>query len=137
VFSSAICQPKSRPPDDRVGRVFLQILRRFVYLLQCPKERFVYRTREGDPRLQCALKMSIVITLLLPNFQVHQHVKVIFVATCITSARRIAPLRTRYTNRLNPENNRDIRNVTMCTGCANRYVQQVASREVAAWTSIR
>jgi len=65
------------------------------------------------PNLRLGEKRKLHAALFLPNFQVHQHLKVIPVVTCISSARRPALLRTRCTNRLNPENNtgRTIRNV--------------------------
>ena len=51
---------------------------------------------------------------LLSNFQIHrQHIKVIPAVAYVTSARRPAALRTRYTNRLNPENNGGVRNVPL------------------------
>ena len=54
-------------------------------------------------------------TLLKPDFKVHRHIKMISrYLGYISSAQRPAPLRTRYTNRLNSENNRDyIRNVPL------------------------
>ena len=53
---------------------------------------------------------TLVGNLLLPNFQVHRPIKVIYVGTSV-HARRPAPFHTRHTNRLNPENNRGIGNV--------------------------
>jgi len=57
--------------------------------------------------------MQIDATLLLFSFQVYRHIKVITVVACISCARRPAPVRTRHTNRLNPENNRGVRNVPL------------------------
>ena len=49
----------------------------------------------------------------LPDFQVRRHTKAIPVDTHISSAQRPAPLRTRFTNRLNPEDNKGVRNVPL------------------------
>ena len=48
--------------------------------------------------------------LLLSNFQVHRHIKAIRVVT-YSYARRPAPVHTRYTNRVNSEDNKGVRNV--------------------------
>jgi len=58
-------------------------------------------------------KGELYATLLLPHFLVRRHIKVIPVLTCISSAQRTALLYASYANRLNPENNRDVRNVPL------------------------
>jgi len=115
-------------------------MRRFVYLLRCPKGRFLSlcRAREGRAawawRWRCrpaalrpcsswakvrhgliwwkrrihvlnhriSAKRELSATLLLPNFQVHRHIRVLPVVTYRLHQLRpaAAAIRTRYSNRL-------------------------------------
>jgi len=124
-------------------------VRRFVYLLWCSKGRLVYRASEGGgvgPDLapfswakRCHLsgktadftprtKRELYATLSMPSFQDHRRIKIIFVVTYISSARRAASFRCRYTNRLNSANNRGVRNVPLPVG-------RVSVRRQSAMTS--
>ena len=67
-------------------------------------------------------------TLSMPSFQVHRRIKIIFVVTYISSARRAASFRCRYTNCLNSANNRGVRNVPLPVG-------RVSVRRQSAMTS--
>ena len=87
-------------------------------------DSYIGRAREGGRvGTDCPGGNELRGTLLLSNFQVYRHIKVIPVSArvyisssyCISNnqsyiscARRPAPLHTRYTNRLNPGNNRGI-----------------------------
>jgi len=64
----------------------------------------------------------------MPSFQVHRRIKIIFVVTYISSARRATSFRCRYTNCLNSANNRGVRNVPLPVG-------RVSVRRQSAMTS--
>jgi len=72
----------SRPPRKSIIPICLcrlqwTIMRRFVYLLWCPKGQFVYRTKEdGRVNTDCSGENILCGTLLLSNFQVYRHIKV-------------------------------------------------------------
>ena len=115
-------------------RIITEIMGRFVYLLWCPKGRFIYQTWEGGRvGTDCSGENELCGTLLLSNFQVYRHIKVISVSarvyipsgycifnsqSYISCVRRPAPstrIKFKYMKRLNPENNRGIRNVLLPT----------------------
>jgi len=95
---------------------------RFGYLLWCPKGRFVYRTRDGGrvrARLLAKINSVELCCCLIFKFidilewylsqRAHTFPVVIVFLTTTT------PLHTKYTNRLNPGNNRCIGNVPLPT----------------------
>jgi len=74
----------------------------------------MYTGRSGEnAEFSISTKRELSVTWLLPNFQVYRHTELMPVVTYVSCARPPAPLRARYTNRLDPEDNRGIRNVPL------------------------
>ena len=68
-------------------------------------------------------RRKVLSTSLLPDFQVHRHNKSIRVV----GQQQPAALRTRSTNRLNPENNRGIRNVPLPNTVTPSHLSHITS----------
>jgi len=89
--------------------------RRDLGLRRCISWAEVYHGEKGQFRVlyHCSsTKRELSATWLLRNFEDHQHTKAMPVVACISSARRPAPIRTKYTDRLN---HGGIRNVALAS----------------------